>query len=143
MILLVFVASVLVALLLERQARQHTLERTREYERLGIPVPPRRPRLKRTEAWLNVGLGLILVALSALSTMTGVQMRSIAERLPDHAAELQNDFSRAIEMAAFCLASGIALAWLGWKAIREISRYESRDASVTAPPGTGEKVSRN
>src|SRR5664279_651143 len=53
MILLLFVASVLVSVLLERQARQHTLERTMEYERLGIPIPPPRPKLKRTEAWLN------------------------------------------------------------------------------------------
>jgi hypothetical protein len=143
MILLVFVASVLVALLLERQARQHALERTREYGRLGIPFPPRRPKLKRPEAWLNVGLGLILIALSVLSTMTGIQIRSIAERLPDHAVELRSDFSQAIEMAAFCLASGIALVWLGWKAVREITRYESGSAGVSGMPGTAENVSRN
>ncbi len=143
MILLLFVASILVAVLLERQARKHTLERTIEYDRLGIPIPPPRPKLKRTEAWLNVGLGLILVALSILSALTGIQMRSIAERLPDHAAELRNDFSQAIQWATFYLAVGIALAWLGWKAVREISRYESGALNPTGPTtGTGD-VARN
>jgi hypothetical protein len=126
MILLIFVASVLVAVLLERQARQHALERSMEYERLGIPAPPRAPKLKRTEAWLNVGLGLILIVLSILSTWMGFFMSSMADKFPDHAAEMANEFSQAIQVAAFYLAGGIALAWLGWKAIREISRYESK-----------------
>lgn len=143
MILLLFVASILVAVLLERQARQHTLERTFEYERLGIPVPPRRPKLKRTEAWLNVGLGLILVALSILSTMTGFQMRNIAERFPDHAAFLNDDFRVGLEWGAFCLASGTALAWLGWKAVRENTRYESGAASSPPTAGASGEVSRN
>lgn len=133
MILLVFVASILVSVLLERQGRQHRLERAIEYERLGIPIPPHRPKLKRTEAWLNVGLGLLLVALSLISTIAGIQMKSIAERMPDHATELKDDFSLMIQSGAFYLAGGIALAWLGWKAVREITLYESGAAGVTAP----------
>ena len=142
MILLLFVASVLVSVLLERQARQHTLERTMEYERLGIPIPPPRPKLKRTEAWLNVGLGFVLVGLSLLSTVSAFLMKNIAERMPDHAAHFNDDFRVGLEWGALCLASGIALAWLGWKAIKEISRYESGSASVTATPGKAGEVSR-
>ena len=126
MILLVFVASVLVAVLLERQARQHAIERAMEYERLGIPAPSRQPRLKRTEAWLNVGLGMILVGLSPLLVWQGFFMRGMAEKFPDHAAEMADDFSQAIQVAAFLLAGGIALAWLGWRALKEISRYQSK-----------------
>jgi hypothetical protein len=143
MILLLFVASILVSVLLERQARQHTLERTMEYERLGIPVPPRRPKLKRTEAWLNVGLGFVLIGLSVLSTVSGFQMKGLAERMPDHAAHFNDDFRMGLEWGAFCLASGIALAWLGWKAIKEISRYESGTTTVTATPRAVGEVSRN
>jgi hypothetical protein len=135
MILLIFAASMLVSILLERQARQHGHERAIEYERLGIPISPRRPKLKRAEAWLNAGLGLILVALSLMSISTGFLMRSMAEKFPDHAAELTNDFSQAIQNAAFLLASGMALAWLGWKAIREITRYESGGAAVPRARG--------
>jgi hypothetical protein len=143
MILVLFVASILVSVLLERQARQHTLERTMEYERLGIPVPPRRPKLKRTEAWLNVGLGFVLIGLSVLSTVSGFQMKGLAERMPDHAAHFNDDFRMGLEWGAFCLASGIALAWLGWKAIKEISRYESGTTTVTATPRAGGDASRN
>jgi hypothetical protein len=143
MILLLFVASILVSVLLERQARQHTLERTMEYERLGIPIPPPRPKLKRTEAWLNVGLGFVLVGLSLLSTVSAFQMKDIAERMPDHAAFLKDDFRVGLEWGAFCLAGGIALAWLGWKAIKEISRYESGTTTVTATPRADGDASRN
>ena len=143
MILLLFVGSVLVAVLLERQARQHTLERTIEYERLRIPIPPRRPKLRRTEAWLNVGLGLLLVGFAVLTTLIGIQMRSIADKFPDHAADLANDFSQSIQWATFYLAGGIALAWLGWKAIREISRYESGAASAAGTTGGTGDAARN
>ena len=125
MIVLIFVASVLVAVLLERQARQHALERGVEYERLGIPVPRRRPKLKKTEAWLNVGLGLVLVALSVFAVMAGIQLKVIAERFPGHAPDISGDFSMAIQNSALFLAGGVALAWLGWRALREITRYES------------------
>ena len=139
MILLLFVASILVAVLLERQARQHTLERAIEYGRLGIPAPPRRPKLKRTEAWLNVWLGFVLVGIALLAAVSGFQMKDIAERMPDHAAIFKDDFSLTIEWGAFYLACGIALVWLGWKAIREISRYESGALNPTGPTkGTGD-----
>ena len=134
MILLIFVASVLVAVLLERQARQHALERAVEYQRLGIPVPRRRPKLKKTEAWLNVGLGLVLIALSVFAVMAGIQLKVMAERFPGHAADLSGDFSMAIQNAALCLAGGVALAWLGWRALREITRYESGDTPVIHHP---------
>lgn len=143
MILLLFVASILVAVLLERQARQHALERTIEYERLGIPAPPRRPKLRRTEAWLNVWLGFVLVGISLLAGVSGFQMKDIAERLPDHAAILKDDFSLMIEWGAFYLACGIALVWLGWKAIREISRYESGTASDAGTIGGTGDAPRN
>jgi hypothetical protein len=132
MILLVFVASMLVSILLDRQARAHRQERAAEYERLGIPIPPRRPKLKRTEAWLNVGLGLILVGLAIMFTVMGLQTRSLVDSFPDHGAGLGLDITQLILQGSFFLASGIALAWLGWKAIRDITRYES-DAAVVPP----------
>lgn len=131
MILLVFVASVLVAALLERQARRHALERATESERLGIPLPRRQPRLRPTEAWLNVGLGMVLLGLSILTTWTGFFMRSMGDRFPDRAADLGNEFSQEMQLAAFYLAGGIGLLWLGSRAIREISRYRSGAAVHT------------
>jgi len=66
MILLLFVASVLVSVLLERQARQHTARTHNGVRAARNPDPPTPPKLKRTEAWLNVGLGFVLVGLSLL-----------------------------------------------------------------------------
>jgi hypothetical protein len=135
MILLVFVAAMLVSILLDRQARAHRLERAAEYERLGIPIPPRRPKLKRTEAWLNVGLGLLLVGLAPIFTLGGLQTLRLVESFPGHAADPGFDITQLILQGSFLLASGIALAWLGWKAIREITRFES-GASLDQPGGS-------
>jgi hypothetical protein len=66
----------------------------------------------------------------------------MADKFPDHAADLANDFSQSIQWATFYLAIGIALAWLGWKAIKEISRYESGNTGVTATPGKAGEASR-
>jgi hypothetical protein len=125
MILLVFAASVIVSVLLKRQARQHRFERTSECTRLGIPIPRPQPRLRRTEAWLNVGLGFIL-AIMAFGAVWGAFMQlQIAENFPEHAAELKPNFPLVIETGAAYLAGAVALVWLGWKALREITRFES------------------
>jgi len=130
MILFVFVSAMMVSIVLERQARRHRIQRAAEYQRLAIPVPPPRPKLKRMEAWLNVGLGILLGAMSLMFAGTGIEFMDIAKRLPDHASTLNNSALQMIEGGAFFLASGIALTWLGWKAVRENSRYESGTTSV-------------
>jgi hypothetical protein len=139
MILLVFVAAVLVSVFLERQARQHKIQRGVEYERRGIPVPPPRPKLKRTEAWLNLGLGVLLGLVSLMFAWAGFGTMNVAERMPDHASTINDSAVRMIEGGAFFLASGIALARLGWKAIREIARYES-GATGGAPYDSGRRL---
>ena len=129
MIFLVFAAAVLVSGALERQARRHRLELEMEYERLGIPAPLPRPKLKRAEAWMNVGIGILLVLLSIFSILAGFGTMEIAEKAASERPAMASTFNDAVApmfmTGAFFLASGIALAWLGWRAVREITRYES------------------
>ena len=122
MILLVFVAAVLVATVLERQERRHRLEKKWEYDRLGFPPPPVRPKLKRTEAWLNIALGVLIVLFGCAIVWTHLKvMETLAER-PDLLR--QNPAGNFWEHAAFYLAGGIALIVLGAKAVRQINRHE-------------------
>ena len=143
MILLVFVAAVAVAVALERQARRHRFHIAIEYERIGIPAPPPRPKLKRAEAWLNVGLGSLLCVMSLMSAKAGIEFMTLSDRMPDRTALLNQFVLQAVESGAFLLASGLALAWLGWRAVREITRYESGAARLTGTTGVDGEVSRD
>jgi hypothetical protein len=53
----------------------------------------------------------------------------IAEKAASERPAMASTFNDAVApmfmTGAFFLASGIALAWLGWRAVREITRYES------------------
>jgi len=129
MIFLVFVTAVLVSGALERQARRHRFELEMEYERLGIPISLPRPKLKRAEAWMNVGIGILLGLMAIYSILAGFgYMKAAAEAAIDR-PDMASTFNEAVEpmfiTAAFFLASAVALAWLGWRAVREITRYES------------------
>jgi len=141
MTFLIFFSSVIVAVILERQARLHRQELVAEYERLGIPIPRPRPKLKRTEAWLNVGLGFVLIMLSLAFVQAGFWASSTRERalerMPEQmrgrAAPPGSEIPVILADGAFLLAGGVVLVWLGWKAIREITRYDSGSAELSAP----------
>ncbi len=141
MIFLVFVTAVLVSGAFERQARRHRFELEMEYERLGIPVPPPRPKLKRAEAWMNVVIGILLVLMSIYSIQAGFGYMKAAEDAARERPAMASTFNDAVGpmfiTGAFFLAGGIALAWLGWKAVREITRFESGASGALAVSGSG------
>ena len=122
MILLIFVAAVLVAIVLERQERRHRYEKTWEYQRLGVPPPTVRPKLKRTEAWLNIGLGVLMLFFGSAMAWTHLKVMDALAARPDLPGQVPaGDFW---EQTAFFLAAGIALIVLGATAVRQITRYE-------------------
>jgi hypothetical protein len=137
LIFLVFVVAVLVSGAFERQARRHRLELEMESERLGIPIPPPRPKLKRAEAWMNVGVGCLLAMIAILYIWTAIGIMNVDEQIPGRDTRLKEVPNQMILGGAFFLAGGIALTWLGWKAVSEISRFES-GASGSLPDGGSE-----
>ena len=106
----IFFAAVIGGLVLDRQEKRHRYERRAEYERLGWEIPPPLPKLSSLESWANVVLGVCLVAL-------GVWFLNAAFRIPPESIE--NDW---LTLIALFVASGIALVWLGLKALQQIRR---------------------
>ena len=104
----IFFAAVIGGLVLDRQEKRHRYERRVEYERLGWEIPPPLPKLSSLESWVNIVLGVCLIAL-------GVWFLNVAFRIPPESIE--NDW---LTLIALFLASGVALVWIGLKALREI-----------------------
>lgn len=122
MILLIFTASVVVTIILGRQERRHRMEMAWEYERRGIPVPPVRPKLRRTEAGLNIGLGMLLLFFGTV--MLAANLKSIEQGggMPGGTGHFPG--SEIWEQAAFYWAGGLALIILGIRALLHIRRFQ-------------------
>jgi hypothetical protein len=128
MILLVFTASVVVAVILARQERRHRVEMSWEYERRGMAVPPARPKLRRTEAALNVGLGMLLVFFGTAMLVANLQAIERTGQSPGAAGQFPG--SGVWEQAAFYWAGGLAMIVLGIRALMHIRRFERAEAAA-------------
>lgn len=122
MILLIFIASVVVAIAFRRQERRHRIALVWEYERREIPVPPVRPKLKRTEAVLNVCLGMLILYFGCAVVVMHFRMTEVLGENPGSPGHFPD--SGVWEQAAAYCAGGIALIVLGLRALRRIHRFE-------------------
>ena len=136
MIFLIFFTAVIVSGAFERQARRHRLELEMESERLGIPLPRPRPKLKRAEAWMNVGVGCLLVIIAVSYICSAVVAINADEQIPGRDPRLKDVSNQMMIGGAFFVAGGIALTWLGWKAVREITQYEAGAPGFMAASGS-------
>jgi len=109
---LILVVAVLGSLVPDRQERRHRFEKRQEYEGLGWDIPLERPKLSIIESWANVGRGVLLFVLGALflKAMLGIP------------AEMMRGGWESL--VALFLASGLALVWLGLKAVRQNITYK-------------------
>jgi hypothetical protein len=122
MILLIFIASVVVAIAFRRQERRHRIALVWEYERRGIPVPRVEPKLKRTEAVLNVCLGMLILCFGCAVVVMHIRMTALLGEIPGSPGHFPD--SGIWEQAAAYCAGGIALIILGLRALRHIHRFE-------------------
>ena len=111
MSILIFVVAVLGALVLDRQERRHRFEKVQEYERLKWEIPAEKPKLSMLESWGNLIVGVVLLGFG------GVLLRSM---LGVPAEGMERGWENIV---ALFLASGLALSWLGIKAIRQNFTY--------------------
>jgi hypothetical protein len=131
MIIALFLAALAVSLVLDHQARRHCAERREAYSLLRIPEPPPAPRLKRTEAWLNVGLGCLVAALGGSSAWMMMMRNSLVN---EHGAPSELIASETEwETAALFGALGFSLVVMGVKALREIYLHEKGGVRPAAP----------
>ena len=121
MTLVAFFAALAVSVVLEHQARRHRAERSRGCALLNVSVPLPPPKLKKTEAWLNIALGL-LIGVFGGSTAWMLLMRSALVREHGAPPGLVGG-EREWEMVAVYGAIALSLVVLGAKALRENFRH--------------------
>jgi hypothetical protein len=112
--LVIYLSAVLVALVLRHQERRHQTELGLLYERLDIPMPSRRPKLRKGESWVHVVLGTLLVILGSLALVANIAVMKVME-VPEG----------QWEFCAVMLATGITLSFLGLRSLKENKNYES------------------
>lgn len=118
--LLVFIAAVAVSIILQRQAAKHRREISLESERLGIAIPHRRPKIRALEALLNIDIGCILAGFGAMQIwiMIAVLPPSFTEGAGMHEMSFN-----LWGLASLTFSGGLALLFLGARALVEIIRY--------------------
>ena len=115
------VVAVLVSVVLDRQERRHSFEKSWEYRRLGIPFPMPKPKLSRLVAWLNVQLGLLVVLISIFAGYSQFLLHQVVQNVPGQSHPLT---IQIVDSIAFALAGGVALIILGLKAVKQNSDFE-------------------
>lgn len=110
MLIPVYVLSVLVWLVFERQARRHLFYESLEYQRIGKEPPQAKPKLPLLESWLNITIGIFLLLIGVMAILA--QLLTLRD-LPDEALYLDD-----IMFASVFIATGITLILLGLKSVR-------------------------
>ncbi len=111
--LIPYLSAVVVAVILQHQERRHQNELALLYERLGMPMPPRGPRLRKGESWVHIVVGTTLLILGSLSLTTDIAVMKDID-----VPQAQWEFS------AVMLAAGVTLSFLGLRSLRENKSYE-------------------
>ena len=126
--LLIYLAAVITAIILQRQERRHHKELVLVYEHLGLPAPPYKPKLPRLECLLNILLGLFLTGGGIFFLWMNFSMVNLThENSRPTVLPLQWEFSTVT------LAAGLSLLVLGFRSLLELRRYErSLAASSTS-----------
>ena len=111
---ILYITAVLVSIVFERQERRHNFELQLEYDRLGKKMPPAKPRLSLGVSWLNVLVGLVMIAIGIPMLMNQFMILDdprLLSRTPGMSIGAQ------FEYVAVWLATSVALILLGLKSV--------------------------
>ncbi len=111
--LILYISTVVVAVALRHQERRHQTELALLYERLGMSIPVRGPKLRKGESWVHIVVGTFLVILGSLTLATNISVMKEVE-----VPKAQWEFS------AVMLATGMTLFFLGLRSLKENKNYE-------------------
>lgn len=109
---MLYVTSVIVAIMLRHQERRHQRELSLLYERIGKPAPPRKPKLQKHECWVHLVLGTCLAVIGFGTLASGIAMK-----------DLQTPPGQW-EFSGIMLATGITLFILGARSLQENTNYD-------------------
>jgi hypothetical protein len=112
--LVIYLSAVFVALVLQHQERRHRTELALLYERLDMPMPSRRPKLRKGESWVHIVLGTLLVMIGSLTLAANITVMKVME-----VPEGQWEFNAVI------LATGMTLFFLGLRSLKENKNFEN------------------
>jgi hypothetical protein len=115
---LIYLAAVGVSIVLERQAKRQKSGIALECARLGLPVPPARPKIQTLEALLNIAIGGVLVVPAVFGFWLILREPFIRE----------NTGAGMIDFYSLLLAAGLTLMYLGGEALRQ-NLIHRRDVS--------------
>ena len=124
LLFLIYAAAMGVYVVLERQAKRQKSETALGCARLGLRLPPARPKIQALEALLNITIGIVLI----LPAVFG--FRQI----------LREPFVRAhtepaiVNFCSVLLSAGLTLIYLGGRALRQ-NMLHRRNAAMRADGG--------
>jgi hypothetical protein len=119
---LMYVTGIGVSIVLERQSKRQKCEIALECARLGLPLPPVRPRIQTLEALLSIAIGIVLL----IPAVQGFWMIFSDTWFRAHVEPGFGDFYSVL------IAAGVTLIFLGCKALRE-NLIERRDIPRPGP----------
>ncbi len=128
LMILIYIAAVGVAVAFQRQSKRQKAEIALTCARLGLELPPSRPKVRTLEALLNIAIGIVLLIPGA----SGFRLM-----LQDPAVRVQTG-ERMIDFYAVLIAAGLTLIVLGGAALRAniiYRRARAHSGGDTAPPG--------
>jgi len=106
---LIYLSAMGVAILLRQQSRRQKAETALESARLGLRLPPSRPRVQVLESLLNMAIGLIMAVPAALgfwAIFSDSGVRGIME-------------PNLGDLFIVLIAGGLTLVFLGGAALRQ------------------------
>lgn len=121
---LIYIAAAGVYIVLRRQSAAHRREIALEYVRLGVPLPPPKPRIEMLEAILTGTMGLIIAGAGGAMITTFLIGGAIVRNVMDPGMWV---------WLAVMLGGGITLVVLGVRAV--IGNMRKTGTRLGSPPG--------
>jgi hypothetical protein len=109
LLFLIYVTAMGVYVVLERQAKRQKSETALECARLGLRLPPARPKIQALEALLNITIGFVMI----FPAVFGFWQIWREPFLRAHTEPAIVNFYSVL------LSAGLTLMYLGWRALRQ------------------------
>jgi hypothetical protein len=124
LLFLVYVTAMGVYVILERQAKRQKSETALECARLGLHLPPARPKIQALEALLNITIGFVMIFPAGF----GFWLIFREPFIRAHTEPVIVNFYSVL------LSTGLTLVYLGGRALRQNMIYR-RNVTMRAHGG--------
>ncbi|HXX63542.1 MAG TPA: hypothetical protein VEO56_07055 [Bacteroidota bacterium] len=141
MSLLIFLAALAVSIALQRQAARHRRELALSANKLGVILAPRMPKVRALEAVLGIDIGCIVAGFGAMQVW---MITSVLPLIPGNGSAADTTSFNSWASASLTLSAGLALLYLGGKALLENIRFKrSKKNLLSASPAIRSEARRS